>query len=71
MLLKDRGTGIIICFPTGGPQKHPASLYLTRGPWTAMLALLKVEETGQNHKHFQTCKKILNCCNIPGNGIIC
>ena len=43
----------------------------TRGPWTAMLAQLKVEETEQNHKHFQTCKKILNCCNIPGNGIIC
>ena len=36
---------------------NKTTVYITRGPWTAMLALLKVEETGQNHKHFQTCKK--------------
>ena len=43
-----------------------ATIYQTRGHWTAMLALIKVDEIAQNLKHF-TWKKYSKMVQFSGN----
>ena len=42
-----------------------------RGPWTATLALIEVNEIAQNQKTFLPAKNIQNLCNFLGIGTLC
>ena len=48
---------------SGWFKRYPITYYIyqhTRGPWTAMPALIKVKETGRFNKHFYMEKKYSN-----------
>ena len=46
-------------------------ILLTRSPWTAMLAPIKVDEIAQNWKTFLHAKNIQNWCKFLGIGTLC
>ena len=46
-------------------------LSITRSPWTAMLAPIKVDEIAQNWKTFLHAKNIQNWCKFLGIGTLC
>ena len=43
----------------------------TRGPWAATLALIKVDEIGQNQQTSLNAKNIQNWWNFLGRGTAC
>ena len=55
-------------FPYFSVTNHTQPPYkATRGPWTALSALIKVEETGQNEQSFLHAKSIQNLYNFLPN----